>query len=122
MNERNLKIYEMRLGGATFSSIAKEFGLSGARVRYICRKIERMKSRNSDEFCTTLFPDLMPKNGQRLLTALRRSGIDTIEKLLIKTKSDILRLRNIGKDSCALLEDRLKELGLKLADEEYDDF
>lgn len=37
---RNLRIYEKRRSGMTYTALAKEFRLTPERIRQICRKVE----------------------------------------------------------------------------------
>ena len=49
---------------------------------------------------------------------LRRGGIKTVGQLLQSSREDLLRLRNMGTKTLAVIEGRLKEKGIALAEDE----
>ncbi|MBQ6519933.1 MAG: phage integrase N-terminal SAM-like domain-containing protein [Anaerolineaceae bacterium] len=50
----------------------------------------------------------------RVYNSLRRSGISTIEELVVKTEKDLLKLRNFGALSLSEVKESLAKEGLKL--------
>ncbi|MDO4730552.1 MAG: DNA-directed RNA polymerase subunit alpha [Clostridia bacterium] len=54
----------------------------------------------------------------RSFNCLKRAGIDTIEDLIAKTEGDMMRVRNLGRKSLEEVQNKLKELGFELKEEE----
>ncbi|HOP94485.1 MAG: DNA-directed RNA polymerase subunit alpha [Dictyoglomaceae bacterium] len=52
----------------------------------------------------------------RAYNSLRHAGIHTIDDLLLKTKDELMRIKNFGQKSLQELEEKLKEKGLRLRD------
>lgn len=52
----------------------------------------------------------------RTLNCLRRGNINTVGEVVVKTEKELMSLRNFGLKSKQELEDRLKSLGLSLAE------
>jgi len=51
----------------------------------------------------------------RIYNSLRNGGIETLGGLLEKSKKDIISMRNMGNKSVSVIEEKLKEKGLSLA-------
>ena len=54
----------------------------------------------------------------RAYNCLKRDGIHTIQDLVNKSESDMMKIRNLGKKSLKEVMDKIKELGLVLREEE----
>ena len=54
----------------------------------------------------------------RSFNCLKRAGISTVEDLIEKTESDMMKVRNLGKKSLDEVTHKLHSLGLDFADEE----
>lgn len=50
----------------------------------------------------------------RAYLALKRSGVNTVEELVSKSESELLRIRNIGKESVEQINSALEKHGLRL--------
>lgn len=55
------------------------------------------------------------RNLRLVHNALRRMGLETIGQLIQKTPQDILRIRNLGRESLNDIKEVLSEMGLSLA-------
>jgi DNA-directed RNA polymerase sigma subunit (sigma70/sigma32) len=53
----------------------------------------------------------------RLLNALRTAGVRTTDEICARSRTELLRIRNLGRKSANELTEVLQELGLKLAAE-----
>lgn len=51
----------------------------------------------------------------RIYNSLRNGGIETIGQLLLTTKKDLMSMRNMGNKSIMVIEDKLKEKNISLA-------
>ncbi len=47
---------------------------------------------------------------------LKRAGINTVQELTSKTEEDMMKVRNLGNKSLEEVLNKMKELGLSLAD------
>ena len=54
----------------------------------------------------------------RAYNCLKRAGIHTLQDLVNKSESDMMKIRNLGKKSLKEVLDKVKELGLLLRDED----
>ena len=54
----------------------------------------------------------------RAYNCLKRAGIHTLQDLVSKSDSDIMKIRNLGKKSLKEVLDKVKELDLTLKDED----
>lgn len=54
----------------------------------------------------------------RSYNCLKRAGINTVEELTDKSEEDMMKVRNLGKKSLEEVEKKLRDLGLRLEDEE----
>ena len=54
----------------------------------------------------------------RSQNCLRRASIDTVEQLISRTESEMIKIRNLGKKSLEEVIQKLKSLGLSLREEE----
>jgi carbon monoxide dehydrogenase subunit G len=54
----------------------------------------------------------------RSFNALKSEGIDTVGQLVSRTGNDLLAIRNIGQRSVEEIEEKLRDIGLKLAEPE----
>jgi len=54
----------------------------------------------------------------RAYNCLKRAGIHTLQDLVNKSESDMMKIRNLGKKSLKEVLDKVKELGLVLRDED----
>lgn len=54
----------------------------------------------------------------RAFNCLKRAGINTVEALIQKTPSDMMKVRNLGKKSLEEVEAKLASIGLSLASED----
>ncbi len=54
----------------------------------------------------------------RAYNCLKRAGIHTLQDLVNKTESDMMKIRNLGKKSLKEVLDKIKDLGLTLRDED----
>jgi DNA-directed RNA polymerase subunit alpha len=50
----------------------------------------------------------------RSYNCLKRAGINTVEELCSKTNDEMMKVRNLGRKSLEEVQEKLKELGLKL--------
>lgn len=80
--ERNMEIYNKRKEGATFKSIAQEFGISTERVRQICISLDK---RDQSAMESDLYQLIVDENSHSytvsLYNTLRKAGIETIDDL-----------------------------------------
>ena len=51
----------------------------------------------------------------RIYNSLHNGGIETIGQLLVTTRKDLMSMRNMGSKSIAVIEEKLKEKGISLA-------
>jgi hypothetical protein len=121
----------------TFKEIGDFFGISGTRVRQICDKAKREVSCR----CNTINEKIkqphvilkevekLPENGNlparillienlgdmsvRTWNCLHCANIKTIEDLLARKRSDLLRTPNFGRKSLKELESLLEQNGIK---------
>lgn len=112
---RNAKIMRLRYLGYTYQQIGNENGITSTRVAQIVKRVEREATRlcmykgnlnnNHIEYLK------LPRN---IEFALKRFGIDTIDKLedAINDKS-INRVRNVGKKSIEKINDALNKYNNK---------
>lgn len=112
---RNAQIMRLRYLGYTYQQIGNENGITSTRVAQIVKKVEREATRlcmykgnlnnNHIEYLK------LPRN---IEFALKRFGIDTIDKLedAINDKS-IDRVRNVGKKSIEKINDALNKYNNK---------
>lgn len=56
----------------------------------------------------------------RTYNCLKRASINTLGDLVVRTKDDMMKVRNLGKKSLEEVVQKLDELGLTLADDEED--
>jgi DNA-directed RNA polymerase subunit alpha len=54
----------------------------------------------------------------RAYNCLKRAGIHTLQDLVNKSESDMMKIRNLGKKSLKEVLDKIKEMGLTLSDED----
>ena len=54
----------------------------------------------------------------RAYNCLKRAGIHTLQDLVNKSESDMMKIRNLGKKSLKEVLDRIKDMGLTLRDED----
>ena len=54
----------------------------------------------------------------RAYNCLKRAGIHTLQDLVNKSESDMMKIRNLGKKSLKEVLDKVRELGLVLRDED----
>jgi carbon monoxide dehydrogenase subunit G len=54
----------------------------------------------------------------RSYNSLKGEGIDTVGQLVARTESDLLAIKNIGDRSVAEIEEKLRDIGLRLAEAE----
>ena len=54
----------------------------------------------------------------RAYNCLKRAGIHTLQDLVNKSESDMMKIRNLGKKSLKEVLDKIKEMGLVLRDED----
>lgn len=54
----------------------------------------------------------------RSYNCLKRAGINTVEELIDKTESEMMKVRNLGKKSLTEVKVKLAELDLSLKEEE----
>lgn len=62
-----------------------------------------------------LFPVYIPESA-RIKNCLRDQHIDTVDMLITLTRTNLLRIPNIGRRSLAIIEEKLAKYGLKLKD------
>ena len=54
----------------------------------------------------------------RAYNCLKRAGVHTLQDLVNKSNSDVMKIRNLGKKSLKEVLDKVKELNLTLKDED----
>ena len=54
----------------------------------------------------------------RAYNCLKRAGIHTLQDLVNKSESDMMKIRNLGKKSLKEVLDKIKEMGLTLRDDD----
>ena len=55
---------------------------------------------------------------QRAYNCLKRDGINTLQELVSKSETDIMKIRNLGKKSLKEVLDKVRDLGLTLHDDD----
>lgn len=97
--ERNLRIYEEREAGESYSSLAKKYGISPSRVAQIVSKVRKNLNIEGKEY-PTLFLYCCDKDYSvtlisRIFHALSAEGY-TDETWKKATKEELMKCRNIG--------------------------
>ena len=54
----------------------------------------------------------------RAYNCLKRAGIHTLQDLVNKSESDMMKIRNLGKKSLKEVLDKIRDMGLVLRDED----
>ncbi len=54
----------------------------------------------------------------RAYNCLKRAGIHTLQDLVNRSESDMMKIRNLGKKSLKEVLDKIKDMGLTLQDED----
>ena len=54
----------------------------------------------------------------RAYNCLKRAGIHTLQDLVNKSESDMMKIRNLGKKSLKEVLDKIREMGLVLRDDD----
>ena len=133
------EILEMRLHGATFEKIGKEFGVSKERIRQILSRIFQKICYQCRDVSSELYElkelrlkvnDLMESHRidnekytcieklglpYRTLNALINAGIGSIEHLCKLDEEAIYNLRGIGKIGIDEIKKKITEMGLSLS-------
>ena len=55
---------------------------------------------------------------QRAYNCLKRDGINTLQELVSKSETEIMKIRNLGKKSLKEVLDKVRDLGLTLHDDD----
>jgi len=127
LTEREIRVLALRYGldGSgmkTLAEVAREFGLSGEKVRQIEAKTIRILRHpvrgkyifgivdEPKECSLTLSSDLKETNlSVRTLNSLKRIGITSVSDLMNVKLADLLEARNLGKKSFKEIVDFIKE-------------
>ena len=137
-NDIDFEIIDME-DSSFFSMLEDEIkssGLDEDGINYLLSKIHENKTRISDEHQKLLLdffersflpreiiPDIyMPIEdldfSVRTFNALKNIGIDTVEKIIEKSKSDLMVIRNLGKKSINEIIEKIVALGFEIPEDE----
>lgn len=80
--ERNMEIYKRRKDGATFKTIAEEFGISTERARQIFLYLDkRDKSETESDLYQLIVDEKSHSYTVSLYNTLKKAGIETVNEL-----------------------------------------
>lgn len=111
--DRNREIFEARESGASFTSLAKKYGVTETCVRIIYmreERKERLKQHKYYQLLTSLTDN--EEMITRTIHVLERSGYDSDEAIMSVTRAELLRCRNCGEVMINLIfqiADKLRE-------------
>lgn len=110
ITDRDVEVYVMRKGGATYETIGKCYDISKERVRQICARIDSEKKKvMSMDFIEDELYELTWKcrrgYSTRIYNALRRGGIENIEQFMSLRPADILNISGLGINSLGVVLD-----------------
>lgn len=102
--DRNRKIYEERLSGETYTVLSKKYGVTPGNATAIFNHMKKQESLK----CNPYYPILasLTQNDQlitRAIHVLNRSNLNPRETLLGLSKNDLLKCRNCGETTAALI-------------------
>ena len=110
ISDRDVEIYVMREGGATYETISKIYGISTERVRQISQRITMKK--NQVKLAAGIKDDLHDLTwgcrvgySSRIYNALRRYGIKTTEDFMALKPEDILQIPRLGEKSLRIIRE-----------------
>lgn len=136
----NLSGAILNLHGA-FQSLEDELRSYGYQGKHtlITEDKDRLKDMIDNIYCLTTFirglaqrSDSVKKENERLKqieemnfsvrthNCLRRAGINTVEDLLNRTKSDLIKVRNLGQNSFEEVISKLNDMGFSLKPDEIE--
>lgn len=110
ISDRDVEVYVMVRGGATYEVVSRCYGISKARVGQICELIEREKRKvmnmaSIEDELYNLTWKCKHRFSTRIYNALRRGGIENIEQFMALQPVDILKLPGLGINSLNVVLD-----------------
>lgn len=116
--DRKMRIFEDWLEGDSFATLSKTYDRTIERMRQIVTHIKW----KYDFIRRTVEADPMEIYKQnfnvRIVNALMRAGLSSMNDLTEMTESSFRKIRNLGKSSCEIVINRMIELGLHFKSEE----